>query len=127
MRIFAIPIGFVIGLLAPLAAYFGIGRELSPAGGNASQVVMWWLNALFWPVVIGAPILGGFISGLVARTWHKSHGAIVGLLGVALVAWELRWEMGGGIGAALAACVFIPCGVLGGWLSRRIGAVDSAT
>ena len=106
----------------PIAGFFGIGSVLASVEGGGAPHVMGWFNLLWWVIALGAPVLGGYIAGRLAKAQPLLHGCVVGVLGtIAVTLMASPWNA-----AVMSGFVFVPGGIVGGWLSGRGRKVQSA-
>jgi MFS family permease len=121
-RVSAVAIGFFLGIVVPFAALMVLGSLMAPREGEEASKWFTWLNTLAVVVALGAPVLGGYLAARISNVQPLLHGCIVGLLGSVLIAFTSS----PGIAGLWSLIVFIPGGIVGGWL-RKIERDKSAS
>jgi hypothetical protein len=116
-RVSAVAIGFFLGMVVPLAALLLVGSLVSPRDGEASSPLLAFFNTAGVIVGLGAPVLGGYLAARIAKVQPLLLGAIVGALGSVLIAVTASPAIAG----LWSAFVFVPGGIVGGWLQKIEG------
>lgn len=104
-------------MVVPFGALLLFGSLVSPREGEASSPLFALFNAAGVVVGLGGPVLGGYVAARIARVQPLFLGAIVGALGSALIAVSASPAIAG----LWTSFVFIPGGIVGGWLHKIEG------
>jgi MFS family permease len=111
-KVSAIAIGFFLGYVVAFVLYVTLGTVLAPSRGEEGAPHWMGLFSLGSVIlVLGGPMLGGYVAAHIAKTQPLLHGFIVGVLGAIFAV-----VVTGALPAFGTAFIFVPGGIFGAWV-----------